>query len=96
MSTDTREKIFVRLSTERAKLFRDTIKSQNSSLTQQDVLEQLVENYLAHAKEGSIRHLDGTVCPIAALISGLVTSVDQQWRMLQGFKLAVKTTPPPP
>ncbi len=96
MSTDTREKIFVRLHPDRAKLFKDTIKNQSSTLTQQDVLEQLVENYLAHAAEGQIRHLDGTVCPISVLIKGLTESVEAQYKLMHGALRSFNATTPPP
>lgn len=92
MSTDTREKLFVRLTPERAKAFRDAIAKHGATLTQQDVLEQLVENYLAHETEGQIRHLDGTICPISVLLIGLTNSVESQWKMMHGH---LRTLNPP-
>jgi hypothetical protein len=94
MSNDTRVKIFVRLTPERAEALRQAIKKNGSTLTQQDVIESLIENYLAHATESQTRHLDGSICPISALISGLANSVSEQWRMLEGFRQGVKVMPP--
>jgi hypothetical protein len=95
MSNDTRVKLFVRLAPDRALAFQEAIKKHGASLTQQDVLEQLVENYLAHEQEGQIRHLDGSICPISSLITGLVDAVGAQWKMLEAFRAGVKYNPPP-
>jgi hypothetical protein len=95
MNNDTREKLFVRLTPERAKDFREAIRRHGATLTQQDVLEQLVENYLAHEKEGQIRHLDGTICPISQLIRGLVESVEGQYRLANGALKKFNEPPPP-
>ena len=95
MSTDQRVKVFVRLPSDRAQAFKDAIARHGSTLTQQDVLEQLVENYLAHEAEGSIRHLDGTICPISQLLKGLTDSVEAHWRQLHGGIRSLQHPQPP-
>ena len=44
-------------------------------LSMQQVLETYIENAIANRNDHSVRHMDGNLCPLSALLQGITTGV---------------------
>lgn len=49
--------------------------------TQQNALEKLVEAYTVNAERGDVFHLDGTKCPISAMLDTMAQIVGAEARL---------------
>jgi uncharacterized pyridoxal phosphate-containing UPF0001 family protein len=59
----------------------------------QGVLEVLVDSYTKHETERSIHHLDGSMCPVSAMIQAIAACTELEIKGLMARQRA-PTTPP--
>ena len=68
-----RKQVPFRLDPEVDRLFEAAVAEGRT--TKQHVLEVFVENYCKHHRTGSIVHLNGTICPVSAMLAALADGV---------------------
>lgn len=61
----------------------------------QGVLASHVAVYVQHEADGCIRHLDGSVCPLSALISALAVTTRAELENRSQARHSTSQTPPP-
>jgi hypothetical protein len=64
--------VLIRLEDEEHRQFREACEERRESM--QDAGAKLLRAYLANHRDRSIRHLNGEMCPVQALIDALATT----------------------
>jgi len=83
------KQIILRLDDDLHRMFKAAAEDHHGSM--QNALIRFVDGYVKHHDDGAIYHLNGEICPIAAMISSLSASVRLELEARRAPRLPLDT-----